>query len=509
MTLGDGALIGEIVGEYVLTCTSDGGQELHAAFEVQPGPVATLQITELPEVVPDDSSVLPVVAAADGYGNVVAEPELQWSFEDVGFSARGRFDGSVVVEGSGWSELIATDAEAGVKARRRLGVDRHPPVVVVEAPERGHVTTEGSVAVRGTVSDDVGVASLILNGEVVEVDDEGRFGQALELGPPGVQIVALEATDRADRTTRLRTAVLHGQFAAEVEAVNGAARFRLNPTLLSDDDDLDDDLSSLVSRGIGDLPFQQSVIATDCNGEVSLNALRHGRPELTITAVDGGLRTQIAVPGVEVDYDGRGCISAACLCADLGATATMTIAAVAISTLTAEGCEVAVATDIQTADVVGLALNDPSLGGLVEGLLKPRIVAELEAALGPALQGLVIAAVGAIGLPQSLDLPAPLNLTVPLGPCTTGVRFDATGGEIDQSALPDAGGGLRLSGEAPDLSGDHDLGFSVHVDLINQLLHQIWAQDVDLVTVVGGQVDLLLPPVLTPLLRTDRRRPSS
>ncbi len=503
VVLGEGTVTGQIVGQYVLTCAHADGQELTAPLAVVPGPVATLEITELPEVVADESSVRPVVAAADAFDNVVAEPELEWTFADAEFSARGRFDGSVVVEGSGWSDLIATEAESSVQARRLLGVDRHAPVIVVEAPERGLITSEEAVGVSGTISDDVGVASLTLNGEAIEADEEGRFGQAFELGRPGVDIVSLEVTDRAERVARVRTSVLHGQFAAEVQAVAQAARFRLNPTLLSDDDDVDDDLSSLIGGALGDLPFEASGTATDCNGRINLNALRHGAPELTVTAVDGGLQTEIVVPDVEVDYDGRACADFfGCQCADLDATATMRIEALAVSTLTAEACEVVVVTEVRSADVIGLELNDPSLGGTVENLLRPQIVSRLEADLEPAVQTLVheavSTAVGTIGLPESLALPPPLDLIVQLGPCTTGVLFDETGGHFDQSAMPAAGGALRLPGATPDLSGDHDLGFALHLNLINQLLHHIWSEDAELVSVAGGEVDMLLPPVLTP-----------
>ena len=520
VTIGDdGAVTATVVGAYTVRCG-----ELNAALTVTAGVVATLQITDLEAVAPDDSPVRPVVAAADAFGNVVEAPELTWSFDDPTFSARGRFDGSVVIEGSGWAELIATEAESGIEARRRIGVDRHPPVLVVDAPARGLMTSEGQVHVAGTVVDDVGVASILVEDVEVGPDadagegegegeaeaeaeeaEDGAFATVVELdaAAPGVRVVTVQARDLLGRSVQVRTGVMHGQFAGDGERVEGAARFRLNPTILSDDDDVDDDLSTLSAAGIGDLPYTPTDIDTDCNGTIHLLALRHEPVQVVTTPVAGGLNTEVIIPGVELDYDGRGCIDFfGCRCADLDSTATMAIEATVRSTLTAQACAAVVDTQVTRFEVVGLDLNDPALEGSAEDFIKPEIEDRIEGSFRPVIRDVVHDAVStlvdAVGLPDSLTLPAPIGLQIELTPCTTDVSFDATGGDFDQAALPDAGGALRLAGASPDLSGEHALGLALHLDLVNQLLHLAWSQDAALIEVAGGSVQMLLPPFLGP-----------
>ena len=84
--------------------------------------------------------------------------------------------------------------------------DKVAPVLVVYEPMEGTVINKESVCVIGNVIDEVGLASLTINGEEIEVDEEGNFNHRIIVNE-GENLISIVATDFAGHVTTVERMV--------------------------------------------------------------------------------------------------------------------------------------------------------------------------------------------------------------------------------------------------------------------------------------------------------------
>ncbi len=115
----------------------------------------------------------------------------------------------IAEEGLYYWRVSAIDASglpgpASDSRRLRLRWDQTPPYLVLEAPPEGHLSREPRVAVAGRTESG---ASLMLNGEPIQVGHDGRFAVEQPLDE-GANELLLEARDPAGNLSRVER-ILH------------------------------------------------------------------------------------------------------------------------------------------------------------------------------------------------------------------------------------------------------------------------------------------------------------
>ncbi len=105
-------------------------------------------------------------------------------------------------------EVVARDIAGNeARVRRRVVVDRVPPVLEIDAPRPGAIVNQASAAVQGRVLD-AHPAHVRLQGKRVDVEDGGRFEAAVPL-TEGQNEIILDAFDRSGNPAGERTVLVH------------------------------------------------------------------------------------------------------------------------------------------------------------------------------------------------------------------------------------------------------------------------------------------------------------
>jgi YD repeat-containing protein len=191
----------------------------------------------------------------------------------------------------GSHELSATIADhAGNRsapALTQVEVDTLAPVIDLQAPLDGLITSEPEVAFQGSLSEP---AALRLNGAAVAVDADGRFDHGPVALAPGTNVFTLEATDAAGNRTTLvvrvtlvlnRTPVL-APIADQTAAVGATLSFQV-AAMDPDGDEL--------SYCIRELPLPEGAEFNAATGEFRYRPIAEqaGTLVLTFCASDGEL----------------------------------------------------------------------------------------------------------------------------------------------------------------------------------------------------------------------------
>lgn len=113
----------------------------------------------------------------------------------------GAFQATVPLE-EGFNAIfvVATDASGRRSfAARKVTLDRTPPTLTVETPTAGQLTNQNEIRVAGETTDEGGIASLTIQGELAPVIED-RFEAVVPVGSGSNQI-SLRARDRAGNET--------------------------------------------------------------------------------------------------------------------------------------------------------------------------------------------------------------------------------------------------------------------------------------------------------------------
>lgn len=106
--------------------------------------------------------------------------------------------------------IVATD-EAGNKKQFQIGdpatLDNNPPVISVISPSGGEIFKETKqVNVTFTVTDDIGVKEVVLNGSVVTSSGQNQYSSTVNL-KPGQNLISLAASDTANNIAKINIVV--------------------------------------------------------------------------------------------------------------------------------------------------------------------------------------------------------------------------------------------------------------------------------------------------------------
>ena len=74
------------------------------------------------------------------------------------------------------------------------GTDLIPPVLTIISPTNGTTVSTSTITVNGTATDDTGVTSLTVNGNLVTVESDGSLSTTVSL-TCGINTIAVTATD--------------------------------------------------------------------------------------------------------------------------------------------------------------------------------------------------------------------------------------------------------------------------------------------------------------------------
>lgn len=123
--------------------------------------------------------------------------------------------------------VAMTSAEVAALAASRRD-PAAPPAVAITSPASGTTVGGDSVTVSGTASDNVGVASLRVNGVPTTVNPDGTWAQHVSL-QQGANTITATATDGAGNTSSASTTVTYtpGAAAATAKAGRGVAAVKL------------------------------------------------------------------------------------------------------------------------------------------------------------------------------------------------------------------------------------------------------------------------------------------
>lgn len=203
----------------------------------------------------------------------------RWGLKDTGFST-----GELAL-GTYYWRIAALDkfglpGERGAAWRFHVRIDQTPPFLALAEPPENAVVRHSPLVVAGQTEPG---ARMLLNGQTLPVDDEGRFRIELPV-MPGAGELAFQATDKAGNVTRRRRAYRHVPDEAAI------LRF-------------DDDLPRLspgrfVTRG--------EVISltgiTHAGARLLLSTAKEPLRETAYAGLDGRFTLNVPVDGGTTDY---------------------------------------------------------------------------------------------------------------------------------------------------------------------------------------------------------------
>jgi len=182
-----------------------------------------------------------------------------------------------------------------------VNIDTTKPVLTLSTLADGSLTNNAILNVAGTVTDNIGVASLTVNGASVTVGEGGSFSHAVQLVPGPNTITAMAFDYAGNIATDVRTVTLD-QNAAEITITNPADNSLTNTAdlIISGSVDKTANVSVQVNGG--------PIIAAIMNGNAFSAALTlaYGTNTILVTATDQAGNTSTAKRTVTMVYDFSG-----------------------------------------------------------------------------------------------------------------------------------------------------------------------------------------------------------
>ncbi len=416
------------------------------------------------------------------------------------------------------------------------------PQIDVEFPPRG-ATLEGEspvITVEGTVTSGAGpITSLVLNGEQVPLDDDGRFSSDITAQVGGNTLVfdavdAFEVPRRRVQSFLWSTGYHLPTVPTDGIAEEGLAVYLAQETL--DDGDRSppiDDIASLLGLAVENIDIDQYIdpntpLAGGGGYNAYLTSISYDSTSVALDAIDGGLHLTASLNDISGDLL-FACESPICSIAGDG-TGGLTIQSVEVNS------DLFIDVDVANQIVVVTANTDTTVTGLdlisnnnftdfllmiIEPFIVGGIVSDIEAELnaqvdtllGPALSQAFngLAPNSVLAFPNLTDAASPIEVEL----VTDFYATDFHDGVAPPASSPLQGGLITLRGGGyaqapvipyrnlgvPDRAGcaegppglqmprEGALEIGLGDDLLNQLLHGAWQ---------GGLLEFDLPEELLP-----------
>lgn len=418
--------------------------------------------------------------------------------------------------------LALLTALAACSGHPDVGDDQTPPVLEIDAPERGTTTSVTSIEIRGRAIDDgSGIAEVSVNGVAAKVDGDGGFALTLNT-VDGITLLETIAVDAAGNQARDARAVLAGNVVLIAEPVVAGLVGRLSAQAMGG-------LGEIIGQVANGIDWTALVTGfnpvansggTSCNSySANVESVEHGGFVVDTTAIDGGIGGAVRVTDLVV----RGRINFRAVCVSGSTSFTVTadafdIGAAIVPTLADQAIEV----DLEdvTSGFTNFNVNAGGVPGFVEDHFEPQIrdtVAQVlrdqASELVPGLATDFLA--DFLGTSHSLEL---LGRSIDLAVWPTAMAWTESGGTITldgSTQVPGAESAVYLSSPRPapmaSLLPATGLAVGVADDTLNQLLAGMWATGAftDTSVPIGGDtldavfgvegteatITMLLPPV--------------
>ncbi|MEZ4475687.1 MAG: hypothetical protein R3F60_33790 [bacterium] len=536
---------------YVVTCTDPAAAEqIGAPLDVLPGrPDRLVAAVQPVAAVYDIGQVITYAArVVDAFGNPVPDAPLLWSARPglPGFGegryrpdAEGRYRLRVEVEGT---DLVQES---------EILVDAGGPAIACINPPDGAMVGIGPLNLEGRVADVAGIASVTVNGRAVQVADDGRFSAAVEptWGLNVQEIIARDAVGNANST--FCAWFSSGEYIGEEARAADVIQLHLGQGAV-DDGAPDQPIRSLTdllrrvlnSQGLlttvdAALRAQNPIVPTECRQRLpivgcvfslgaSYQGLRiRGERTASMTLVDGGLRLQARLNGLELDVQlhgtvgNRGTITAEYVAVDLTFDVLMQNGRPVVR-LRGQGSASVGRLDSNFSGVITGTLLDLVFGAF-EGTIRGEVVSALRGFLADQTDDILAGLLNGLDL-QSLSvglvLPGlgggpetPMSLAVDFASLNVNpsrlllgisTRVDGPTRQAARSAGVPMPPGPRTVALRPN----GNAGAAINLGLINQLLHRAWRAGVftlpdagDLLGGLGAGVRLGLRVLVPPAVR--------
>lgn len=366
------------------------------------------------------------------------------------------------------------------------GPDTAPPVITLTSPARGLHTTQGLVNVTGTVTDQTGVAYLIVNGTPVLPDASGAFAHVQPL-TPGLNVLELEAADPLGKRTRTVLPVVAGAFLPEASVVGDALGARLNRPAF-------DAIERLAAQQLGGVNLAQMIMAQNplfsgnyllATVNVTATGASFGAPVLDLDPRQGGLAVGLELPAIDVAVRAAGRLVSLVpygvnvnVTADraiLTATAVVNVAPGGVVTTTLQNTQVSLQNfRFDIGGIPGFLENlaRDAVRGLIERQVRDQVARIVPAEINRAIAG----ANGPItqnvlGKPVTVHL-IPRAVVFDGDGCSVLCDGDVTMAPV--AGLPTTPGSLSTAGAAPTHGTTPAIHLSVNDDLLNRMGHAAW-----------------------------------
>jgi len=196
------------------------------------------------------------------------------------------------------STSTGTSTSTSTSTSTASGTDRTPPTYTIISPARGEfVSGAAQVTVAGTADDaQSGVARVEVNGQAATL--AGSSFSAPATLTFGTNIFTLRVLDNAGNSAHTSWSVIYSpSYLAPAQLVENSAGVRLSAKAVAQ-------LTPLVVNAMTAGGLLQQAIASAAGtsaGGAQINSLTFGTPQVAVSLVQGGLRTVIDIPNIDVD----------------------------------------------------------------------------------------------------------------------------------------------------------------------------------------------------------------
>ena len=527
VTVAGGTISATAAGRYAVTCDIPGATGMSAPFVVLPGTPARIVAALAP--VQRLYSVGQVVTFAaqvvDEFDNTIPDARLA---RDSNPPLPIFGDGRVRPVEQGRYLLGINVENTNLRAEAELLVDAGGPAITCTSPGMGGMVADGPLALQGRVTDLAGVESLTVDGEPVEPDADGGFTVTVN-ADWGLNVHELVAVDSVGNVNSTLCIHFGGTYVPEDALAADTIQLHLGQTAIDDGPGAQplQSITDLLRRVLNSptlinsavASIQNPVVPSACRARVpiigcvfrlgaSFDGLSiDGARTINIDLVDGGIRMRSRLENINVrmrlngTLRNRGTINAAFIDIDVTFDVRLLNGRPDLR-LRASNTQVGRLSANFSGFLTGWLLNlvfrafEGTIRREVAGALAGFVSNQANTVVQGVLSGLDLASLAvAVNVPGIAGGPAtPLSMDVGFSSLTVDANRLLLGlattakGPVRQAAAS-AGVAVPPGPRTIALNPGGNMGASINLLLVNQLLHRLWRAGVFNIADAGQLID--------------------
>lgn len=501
-------------GRYQVACDVPGTESPPAELAVLPGPPARLitAVTPVRAVYAVGQVVTYAARVLDAFDNTVPDAALVWG---AGPPLPGFGEGRFRPLSEGRYTLSVDVLDTDLHDEAEIVVDAGGPAIACTDPPLGAMVGRAPLTVRGRAADLVGIERLTVDGEPVEVADDGQF--SLPVDPVwGLNVHELVAEDAAGNVNSVFCAYFSSNYVPEGDTANDTLALHLTQQAIDDGPgdrpilSVADLLRRMVnSQALIDTvvnSIDNPVLPTECRARVPIigtcitrlganfEGLRiRGNRTIDIDLVNGGFRLRARLNNVDVDvrltgtFTNRGTINASHIAVDITFDVSLRNGRPDVRVRGNPSTSVGNLDADFDGIISGTLLN--LVFGAFEGTIRNEIAGALSGFISGEADDLVQGVLNGLDLAAlSLGLEVPGIAGGPATPLSLAVGFSSLnvtpqrmligiGSRVDgpsRQAAESAGVAVPPGARMLALDPDGNAAAGINLLLVNQLLHRLW-----------------------------------